>query len=116
MEEQSKLGSIGDHLRHYVETKSKIYLLDAADKTSSTISSLGYFIVMGIAMTLVLLFLSTGAAIWIGHLYGETSMGFLIIGIFYLVVTLIIYLGRESLVKAPIVNTILKKLYSDEKD
>jgi hypothetical protein len=115
MEAQSKIGTIADNVKDYVETRAKLYMLDAADKTSSTLASLGYYMVMGVAMVFVLLFLSIGAAVWIGHAYGETSMGFLIIGIFYLLILIVVYLGRNALVKVPIVNSILKQLFSDEK-
>ena len=116
MEAQSKLGSIADHVRHYAETRAKLTMLDAAEKTSSTVSLLGYYLVTGVILTFVLLFLSIGAAVWIGHSYGETSMGFLIVGLFYLIVAAIIFIGRQSLIRTPIINSILKVLYSDEKD
>jgi len=116
MEAQSKVTTIFQHVRHYVETRSKLMLLETADKTSSTISTIASFAIMAIAMVFVLLFLSIGAALWIGQSYGETSMGFLIIGLFYLVVTLVLYFTRHTLIKIPVVNSILSTIYSDEKD
>ena len=116
MEAQSKVTTIFQNVRHYVETKSKLMLLETADKASSTISTIASFAIIAIAMVFVLLFLSIGAAIWIGHSFGETSMGFLIIGLFYLVVTLVIYFGRNSIIKIPVINSILNSIYSDEKN
>ena len=116
MEAQSRIGTIADHLKQYVDTKSKLYLLDAANKTSSTVSSLGFSILMTVAILFVMLFLSFGAAIWINHTFGETSMGFFIIGLFYVLVSCVLFIARDSLVKTPIYNFVLKLFYSDEKD
>jgi hypothetical protein len=91
-------------------------VLETADKASSTISKMASFAIIAVSMIFVLLFLSIGAAIWIGHAYGETSMGFLIIGLFYLLVTLVIYVGRNTIIKVPVVNSILNAIYSDEKN
>lgn len=116
MEAQSKVKTIYQHVRHYVETRAKLLMLDTADKTSATISSIASFAIIAVAMIFVLLFLSIGAALWIGHSYGETSMGFLIIGLFYMVVTAVVYIGRKSIIKTPVANSIISSIYSDEKD
>lgn len=116
MEAQSKLESIFEHVREYIETRTKLILLNTADKTSAVFSSLASFLFIALAMIFVLLFLSTGAALWIGHSYGETSMGFLIVGLFYVLVGFVLYLGRKSLIKTPVANSVITSIYSDEKN
>jgi hypothetical protein len=116
MEAQSKVNTIFQHVKEYVETRAKLMVVDTADKASSAVSSIAFWLLLTLSVTFVLLFLSIGAAIWIGHAYGETSMGFLIIGLFYLVVTLLVYAGRDKLIKTPVANSIISTIYSDEKD
>ena len=67
-------------------------------------------------MIFVLLFLSIGAAIWIGSTYNDYSNGFLYVGLFYLVVSIILYVFRNSLIKVPVINKFLEVLYHAEKD
>jgi hypothetical protein len=116
MEAESRVKSIAGHIRHYLETRTKLFMLDTANKATSMFSSFVTYALLAVVGTFVLLFLSIGAALWIGHAYGETSMGFLIIGLFYLLVMLILYLGRNSLIRTPLVNTCLTSMFEDEKD
>jgi hypothetical protein len=114
MEEKAKIETIIQDVRHYIETRMKILLLDTTDKASSTISSIASMLLLAVSLIFVLLFLSIGAALWIGNSFGETSMGFLIIGLFYLVVGIILYAGRKSIIKTPVANSMLNSFYSDE--
>jgi hypothetical protein len=116
MEAESKIKSISGHIRHYLETRYKLLMLDTADKATSMFSSFVTYVVLAVVMTFVLLFLSVGAALWIGHAYGETSMGFLFVGLFYLLVMLVVYLGRNSLIRNPLQNSCITSMFEDEKD
>jgi len=116
MEAQSKVRSITEHVRHYLETRSKLFMLNTADKASSIVSSIVTYAVLFVVMTFVLIFLSIGAALWIGHAYGETSMGFLFVGLFYLLIMLILFAARKSLIKIPVMNSFLTAVFEDEKD
>src|SRR4051812_31554075 len=113
---QSKVNAILQDVRHYVETRAKLMMVNSVDKASSAVSSIAYYLLLTLALTFVLLFLSVGAAIWIGHAYGETSMGFLIVGLFYVVVLIVVLATKDKLIKTPIANSVISSIYSDEKD
>lgn len=63
-------------------------------------------------LLLALLFLSIGAAFWIGSLLDNTSMGFLAIGGVYVLLGIIIYLLRHRLRK-PLLRK-FSEFYFDE--
>jgi hypothetical protein len=116
MEAQSKVRSIADHIKHYLETRTKLFMLNTAGKASSIVSSIVTYAILAIVMTFVLLFLSVGAALWIGHAYGETSMGFLFVGLFYLLIMFILFAARKSIIKVPVTNSFLTAVFEHEKD
>jgi hypothetical protein len=60
------------------------------------------------------LFLSIGVAMWLNKIYVDSSMGFFIVGGFYLIITILIYAFREKLIKVPVINILLHKLHADE--
>jgi hypothetical protein len=116
MEEKTRMESAIQNLRDYMETRWNLFILNTSDKASGLVSSIASILLIAISMLFVLLFLSIGAALWIGQAYGQTSMGFLFIGLFYLVVSIILYASRHTLIKMPVVNKIVNTLYADDKD
>ncbi len=116
MEDKNRLETAIQNLGKYLETRLDLFYLNASDKASDIISSIAAVCLIAVSMIFVLLFLSIGAAIWIGHSFGETSIGFLIIGLFYLLVAIILFAFRSTFIKMPVINKLLGALYSDEKD
>jgi len=116
MEEKNRVESIGQNLLKYVETKWNLMLLETSDKASTLISSIASVLLMTVSMIFVLLFLSVGAAIWIGRAYADSSMGFLIVGLFYLVVSIVLYAMRNTLIKIPVINKMLNSFHANNED
>ena len=116
MEEKNKIESVVQHLNDYFETRWKLFVLNSSDKASDILSSIASVFLIALSMMFVLLFLSISSALWIGHSLGNTSIGFLYVGLFYLVVTILLFFFRHTLIKIPVINKLLNSIYSDEKD
>ena len=116
MEEKNKIESVIQHLNDYLETRWKLFVLNSSDKASDIISSIASVFLIALSMMFVLLFLSISSALWIGHSLENTSIGFLYVGLFYLVVTILLFVFRHTLIKIPVINKLLNAIYSDEKD
>jgi hypothetical protein len=97
--------------RDYLETKIEWAKLTAIEKSSGAISNLIYLIVKILFILLFIIFFSIAAAILIGNVLGDYHFGFFILGGFYLVLLLIIYIQREKWIKIPLVNHIIQKLH-----
>jgi hypothetical protein len=110
MEEQSKIEKLVSDVKDYAETRLDIAVLEVQDKATSVISSIAASVVVGVIGVIVLLFLSIGAAWALGEYIHSPSIGFFSVAGFYLLLGLILYLGREKLIKLPIINAILKKI------
>ncbi|HLG03433.1 MAG TPA: hypothetical protein VI731_07540, partial [Bacteroidia bacterium] len=62
---------------------------------------------------LVFLFISTGAALWVGSLIGNNYLGFFIVAGFYALIAAVIYIGREKLIKVPFENKLIDRILND---
>jgi Putative Actinobacterial Holin-X, holin superfamily III len=92
------------------ETKVELWKLRAAGKISETVSSLISIFAMVVLIMAAITILSIGVAFWVGSEMGKTSYGFFIVGGFYAVVGLFVYLFRRSWIKKPLSNLIIDKI------
>ena len=116
MEEKNRLESVIEHLNAYFEARWNLFVLNTSDRASDIISSLASVVLIALSMAFVLLFLSIGAALWIGNSYGNISIGFLYVGLFYLFVSILLIIFRRSFIKIPVINKLLSAFYSNEND
>jgi Mg2+ and Co2+ transporter CorA len=106
-----------DHIENLVsrvgdiaETKVELWKLRAVGKLSETVSSLISVIAIVAFTVFAITILSFGIAFWIGSEMGKTSYGFFIVGGFYALVGLLVYVFRKKLIKSPLTNLIINKI------
>jgi hypothetical protein len=92
------------------ETKVELWKLRAAGKISETVSSLICIIAITLFTGVAVTILSIGIAIWIGSSIGDFSYGFFIVGGFYALAGLLLYLFRKKWIKIPLNNLIIDKI------
>lgn len=92
------------------ETKAEIWKLKAAGKISETVSSLISVIAIVILAAAALIILSFGAAFWLGKELNNTGHGFFIVGGFYALIGILVYVFRRYWIKIPLSNLIAGKL------
>ena len=92
------------------ETKVELWKLRAAGKISETISSLISVIAIAILIAVAITVVSLGIAFWIGSEMGKVSYGFFIVGGFYGVAGLLVYLFRKKWIKNPVSNLVIDKI------
>ena len=112
MEElKSKAGDLTDSITEYIESYYKLTLLNAADKaTTITASTLGLVVVVFLGI-FVLFFGGIALAIWLGNLFDDPALGYLIVAGFFLLVMIIIFLLKKKIVFPFIRNSLINKLY-----
>ena len=103
---ESLISKAGD----VAETKVELWKLRAAGKISETVSSLISVIAITILTVASITILSIGIAFWIGAEMGKTSYGFFIVGGFYALVGLLVYLFRGKWIKTPLSNLMIDKI------
>lgn len=109
-EQPNVLESLFERTNDYLETRIELAKLKAVRKSSEVVSSVVSKILLGVVFCFFLMVLNIGLGLWIGELLGKAWLGFFALAGFYLIVGLIIYAGREKLLKMPVANSIIKKI------
>ena len=94
----------------YLDTKLELTKLKAINTSSDVLSNMVYLIVKILIIFLFVGFVSVALAILIGKTLGDYYYGFLIVGGFYLIVLLIIYVQRKKWIKEPVANGLINKM------
>ena len=94
----------------YLDTKLELTKLKAINTSSDVLSNMVYLIVKILIIFLFVGFVSVALAMLIGKTLGDYYYGFLIVGGFYLIVLLIIYVQRKKWIKGPVANSLINKM------
>lgn len=116
MEEKATIWeSLAGKAETYVKTNIEIARLKATDKVSDVASVLALRLVYVFLALLIILMLNFGLALYLNEWVGNSYGGFFIVAIFYLVLVLLVYVFRTSLVKQPVKDAVISSLL-DEND
>jgi hypothetical protein len=111
MEEQNKIEELTDSVKKYVNTRYELMVLKATEKASNIGSELISAVLIVKIASLALLILSLALAFYISATLGDTFSGFLIVGGGYFIIMLILIGFRNSLLKKPFRNMIIKAMF-----
>ena len=92
------------------ETKLELLKLRAAGKVSASLSSLVAIIMVLVFSGAALTIISFGLAWFIGSKLDDVSYGFFIVGGFYALVGLLVYVNRKKWVQVPLSNMFIDKI------
>lgn len=94
----------------YLETRLDLVKLKTTEKSSDVISSLVSNLILIIFLCLVLIMINIGVALFLGDLLGKNYYGFFVLAGFYILTGIVFYLFKDKWIKAPLSNTIIKKM------
>ena len=103
-----------DKAEKYSKTSIDLMKLIAIDKTSDIISSLAVVFSISLIVALFTLFINIGVSLLIGKMLHNYYLGFFIVSGFYLILAIIIFIFRKTLIKIPIDNLIVLKLLKEK--
>lgn len=106
----TNLEKLYDKAEKYSKTSIELVKLEAIDKTSDVISSLAVITGLFMIVAVFSIFINIGIALYIGKILNNSAYGFFIISIFYGLLGIIIYIFRNTTIKYPIDNLIVKTL------
>lgn len=95
------------------ETKVELWKLKAAGKMSETLSSVISKAAILLLSMVALTILSFGLAYWLGSELGNVYYGFFIVGGFYALAGLLVFIFRKTWITGPINNLIIGKIIGD---
>lgn len=118
MQDQEKdlLNNFIEHAEDYLKTRQEYSKLLAVEKGSKALSAGITTLILFCIFLCFFIFISLAIAYLISEYTGKISTGFGIVGAFYLLAGIILYIGRERLLKIPIMNIIISNIFQEKED
>ena len=110
MTSTDSIKSLIDKSKDYLDTKIELTKLKTIDKSADVLSTVVVMISMICFGFLFILFVSIAFAMMLGNMLGAYYYGFFIIGGFYALILLLLYVQREKWIKTPIANSLISKM------
>jgi magnesium-transporting ATPase (P-type) len=107
------IAGLKDNVRQYLETKISYYGILAFEKAVKLLSMIMANVVAITLLMLAMLFLSGAAALTIGELLNSYVFGMLVVGGFYLLLSLF-FIARRKSIFGRLAIKILFKIFIDE--
>lgn len=110
---ESSLDQFITHAEDYLKTRQQLTQHVVTEKVVVLTSTLVTGYVLFAMFTLAAFFLSLGVAAWISQQYDNPLMGYWIVGLGYVVLGLLFTAFRKSILKTPLMNAMVKNIYSE---
>jgi hypothetical protein len=111
-----RIESFIGQIKEYINVRIEIIKLQTAASTSKVLSNLVAMLMVSFIMMLFLCFAGIAASLAISAWLGPLYSGFLIMSVLFLIAAIIVWKKRESLLRIPIMNSILRQLSSSDED
>ena len=106
------LETLFEKAEDYSKTSVELLKLKAIDISANVVSSLVIKLVLFVVAVMLIFIVTVGLALGIGALLGKSYYGFFIISGCYLIIFLLMYAFRNTIIKQPIQNNIIDQLQS----
>lgn len=116
MPENGRLEILTEGLELYVNTNSELIKLEVAQRSTLIGSSLVGGLLLGLAGMWTMLFISLSAAFYLSALRGDTYFGFAMVAGFYFLILIVLWLGRTTLIEAPLRDLMIRKVFESSKN
>ncbi|MCA0958666.1 phage holin family protein [Muricauda ruestringensis] len=109
---KEQVGYVEDGVKNYLKNSLDLYRLQSFKSMMKGITMATKALFIGGFASIALLFLSISAAFWLGSWTGNTATGFLIVGCFYVLIGIVLFILRKRIEK-PLLKR-FSKFYFDE--
>ena len=105
-------GTLKENIKEFVDTQLEIAKLQAINKGSVAVTGVIVGVALAILSIFILMFLGFSAAYAISSASGKPFLGFLLVGVFFMIIAAVVLFMREKLITMPLVNALLSKFYT----
>ena len=99
-----------ERVEEYGRSSVELIKLKSIDKTADISSTLASRLILMIVIVFCVIALNIAAALWLGELLGKNYYGFLVVGGFYAVVSIVL-LFIHPLIKTRVNNSIIAQMF-----
>lgn len=100
-----------EKIKEYIDTRIKLSKLILIEKGSSVFADLITTLIVALFLIVAFLFISIALGFYISELIGNSYAGFFIVGLFYFLIALIVFLMKDKYIEKSIVNGIIRKIF-----
>ena len=111
LKEQSE--NIQEHAKGYIDTSIEYYKLKGFKVFMKSTTMVVKFVLIVLCLLMVLLFCSIAGAFAIGDYLDNMAFGFRIVGVFYIVITGLLFSVRDRIVDGPILEKFSEIFFND---
>lgn len=105
--------NIQEQVHDYIEKSASYYKLWGFKVAMKSTTMILKFSLILLCFSMVLLFGSLGAALAIGVYFNNYAIGFLFVGGFYLIVTILLFFIKSKVVEGPILEKFSEIFFND---
>lgn len=109
-ESKSQLNALFQQAEQCGRTTLELYKLNGVSSVSKLIATCAFFLILGICLLIALLFLSIGAAFWIGNTMENMLNGFMIVSLVYVILAFLVYQFGAGSIKRLVRNAMISIL------
>lgn len=102
------------NLKSYANSTIEIIKLETVQQISSIITNLMSRIIIGVVFMLFAFFLSIGVSFYLSELLGSNYLGFGIVAGVYLLLGIILVIGREKLLIRPFCDKFIQEIFQKQ--
>lgn len=115
-ETKTNFRTVVEDAKEYARTSVELAKMKGAEKTSTAISNTVVYAVLGILTLFILTFGSITLGFALAGALDNIVWGFLIVTGIYVVLAAIVWLGKDRLIKLPILNKVIEKMNKTERN
>jgi ABC-type Fe3+-siderophore transport system permease subunit len=112
--EQTPIEKFNDDLKDYLATRYELTLLKTTEKVSVIASAATFGVVLAIIGVLFILVICLAAGFYLSELLGSYGHGFMALSGIFVVIGIILFLGRKKWIMTPIRNYIVKEMFNED--
>lgn len=106
----NSIESLFERVEAYGKTTIELSKLKALEATTRVVAALTARLTVVLFISLFLLVMNLGIALWLGDILGKIYYGFFIVGGFYLVTGIILHFCLHKWIKGPLTRLIIKQV------
>ena len=111
MSEPTKVEVLTDNLKVYLNTNEELLKLEALERLSTIGAETVSYLIVGVVAMLFVFFLSFGIGFFLSTILDNNYSGFGIVAGFYLLLGLILFLGKNKLMTTPLRNKFIGSIF-----
>ena len=101
-------------IKEYANTSVEIIKLNAAEKITGITANVLTVLIVSVVFVFFIGFASIGLAIVLSEWIGKAWAGFFIVSSLYLLIGLILWTARKSIIQMPVTNALIQQIFKND--